>query len=369
MIIAMAMTILILGLVVPFFVSNARVMSSQSRRMDALQNARFATSSIDRDLRVAGSGVVSSQPLIVQADSMAVTFNVDLVSRSQSDAGAVYYDPDADAGGVSVMLPSGSIVLPRSSRSYPDTTYKQNGGAPSTAETISFWVAPDTAPDGGGLNALYRRVNNLPATVVARGLMNSAASPVFRYYKADTIGRLVEIPKSLLPIFHTAKIHGSPADSQYSALTDSIRLVRLSFSAKSVDREGKTTIKTVETGVRIMNAGLLHHSTCGEPPIFSSAVDPSVDNTDPPAKVNLSWSRSSDEVSGEKDIERYAVFRRRAATLEFGEPIASVPAGNASYIFTDTDVASGDQWVYGIAAEDCSGQLSSIRSTATVVIP
>lgn len=369
MIISMTLTVGILGFVVPFFISNVRTMASHSRRMDAFQNARFAASTIDRELRVAGSGVVSSQPLIVQADSMSITFNVDLVSRSATDAGAVYYDPDADAGGVSVLLPATAVTLPRSARTYPDTSYTQMGGAPSTAETISYWVEPDTAADAGGLSALYRRVNNLPATLVARGLVIVPGTPVFRYFRADTIGRLVEIPRTTLPIYHTAKIHGSLSDTLLSALTDSIRLVRLSFSARSTDRQGRVSTRTIETAVRIMNSGLLHFSTCGETPIFSSAVTATIDNSTPPAVVVLSWSRSVDEGTGEKDVERYAVFRRRSTVADFSEPIASVPAGNTSYQFTDSDVESGDQWVYGVAAEDCSGQLSPILTTITVTVP
>lgn len=365
----MSLTVLILGMVVPFFMANVRAMGAQARKMDALQNARFAASTIDRELRVAGAGVVGGQPLIVQADSMAITFNVDLVSRSPSDVAAVYFDPDADANGVSALLPEASIVLPRTAWRYPDTSYNQAGGAPSTAETISYWVAPDTAIDSEGLNALYRRVNNLGSTIVARGLLVSAGNPVFRYFKADTIGRLVEIAGAVLPIYHSAKIHGSSADSAQSALTDSIRFVRLRFSSRSVDREGKTTIRTVETGVRIMNAGLLHHSTCGEPPLPSSSVTLTVDNSVPPAVVRIAWQSSADERTGEKDVVRYAVYRRRSAVPEFAEPLASVPAGNAAYSFVDSDVKTGESWVYGVSAEDCSGQLSSIQASVPAVIP
>ena len=52
-------------------------------RDDAAQNARYGVSMIDRELRVAGVGVVDPKPLIVQAAPYAITFNVDLITRDQ----------------------------------------------------------------------------------------------------------------------------------------------------------------------------------------------------------------------------------------------------------------------------------------------
>ena len=80
---------------------------------------------------------------------------------------------------------------------YPDSNYSQAAGAPSEAETISFWVALDPDPSANGTYALFRRVNALPPTVVAKALVLPTGEPAFRYFKADTLGQLVEIPQSI----------------------------------------------------------------------------------------------------------------------------------------------------------------------------
>lgn len=369
MIVAMSILGLVLGLTVPFFRNEMISFEKHAGRLDAQQNARYGISTIDRELRIAGVGVVDAQPLIVQAAANAITFNVDLVSGSPTDVAAAYYDPDAPDAEVVALGRSRRITLPLSLFAYPDTDYTQQGGAPSNAETISYWVAPDPAPQPGfqGTQILYRRVNNGTPVIIAQGLVLHSGEPVFRYFKADTLGAPVEIPSAALPIYHTAPIHNSLRDSAASALTDSIRIVRVHLNAIYVDRDGKTVERTAETGIRIMNAGLLHHSTCGESPIFGAGVTGavSVDSL----SVVLNWSRAFDEYSGERDVEMYAVYRKAPTDPAFGEPLASIAAGALNYSFTDTQVSSGDQWIYGVAAMDCSGQASPISITGTFTIP
>jgi hypothetical protein len=211
-------------------------------------------------------------------------------------------------------------------------------------------------------------VNALPATVVAKALVLPANEPVFRYFKADTLGQLLEIPQAQLPLYHSAAIHNSKADSAKSALTDSIRVVRVRLTGQVTDRKGVKNARPVETGVRIMNAGLLHFHTCGDPPIFTSAVV-ATPQTVPTTRVVITWASSVDQSAGEKDVEQYSIYRRSNSTLLFSEPIASIPSGSPNYSFTDTQVTSGDQLVYGIAAVDCGGQSSAVSSAPLVIVP
>lgn len=364
----MALMGLVLGLTVPLFRTQLKLFEKQAGRQDAQQNARFGVSMIDRELRTAGVGLPEPQPMIVQAGKYAITFNSDLVSRVQTDIGAVYYNPDVSASQVTALLPASRINLPISGTGYPDTTYTQAGGAPSEAETISFWVAADPDPAAGGLSALFRRVNDGPVSVVAKAIKLNAGEPVFRYFKSDTLGQPVEISQSLLPLTHSAKIHGSKADTLWSALTDSIRIVRVRINGVYIDRAGKQLTRTIDTGVRIMNSGLLRFQTCGEPPLFSSILTATA-TTDPTSEVVLSWTKSGDETTGEKDVENYAIYRRRVDDAAFSEPFASVPAGLSSYSFTDTQVASGEAWVYAVSAQDCDGQSSPMSLSSTVTIP
>jgi hypothetical protein len=84
--------------------------------------------------------------------------------------------------------------------------------------------------------------------------------------------------------------------------------------------------------------------------------------------VTITWSKSGDDGTGEKDIERYAIFRRPSTSAAFGDPISSVPAGAASYGFVDTAVLAGASYVYGIAAQDCTPLLSGVSSSASVTV-
>jgi prepilin-type N-terminal cleavage/methylation domain-containing protein len=368
MLVSITLLAIVLGLTVPFFRVQVQAFGGISGRDDAHQNARYGVATIDRELRVAGVGVVDPQPLVVQAAPNAITFNVDLVSRDINDKGAAYYDPDIDPNAAASLRNGSKITLPLSGIQYPDSNYLQNAGAVSEAETVSFWVAPDPDPAAGGTYALFRRVNNLPPTVVAKALVLPPNEPVFRYFKADTLGQLIEIPQNMLPIYHTAAIHNSKADTAKSALTDSIRVVRVRLSGQYTDRKGIKNVRPVETGVRIMNAGLLHFHTCGDPPIFGQGVNVVATNN-PAPRVTVSWNASVDQSAGEKDVEQYSIYRRSVTSPSFSEPIASVPAGNPNYQYIDTQVQSGDQWVYGVAAVDCGGQSSAVSSSLVVVVP
>jgi prepilin-type N-terminal cleavage/methylation domain-containing protein len=366
LLIATMVVAIALALTVPFFRVQVQAFGNVAGRDDAHQNARFGVSMIDRELRIAGVGVVDQQPLILQAAPNAITFNVDLVSRSATDAAAAYYDPDEDPAAVSALRNTSKIALPLSAFQYPDSNYTQAQGLPSAAETISFWVAPD--PIASGSNILYRRVNNLPPTIVAKAISLPANQPVFRYFKADTLGQLIEIPQSQLPLYHSAPIHNSKADSSKSALTDSIRVVRVRLTGVYTDRAGKNLSRPTETSVRIMNAGLLHFSSCGDAPIFSSAVTAAT-STVPSPRIIVSWTSSVDQSAGEKDVEQYSIYRRKDTDLAFTEPLASIPSGTPTYQFTDTQVASGEKWVYGVAARDCGGQSSAVMTTNVVTMP
>ena len=369
LVIAIMLIGITLGLTVPFFRTQVQAFGNTSGRDDAAQNARYGVSMIDRELRVAGIGVVDAQPMIVQAASNAITFNVDLVSRLQSDPAAAYYDPDEDPGAVVSLPRTSRITLPLSGFQYPDSNYSQAAGEPSAAETVSFWVAPDPDPMAKGTSILYRRVNDVAPTIVAKSITVVPGEPVFRYFKADTLGQLVEIPQSSLPIYHSAPIHNSKADTLTSALTDSIRVVRVRLTGVYVDRAGKKLNRPIETGIRIMNAGLLHFATCGDPPIFTSAVTALANTNASAPKVVVGWTSSVDQTAGEKDVEQYSIYRRKDTDLAFTEPLASIPSGASTYSFTDTQVASGDRWVYGVAARDCGGQSSAVMTSPLVVVP
>ena len=78
MMMAILLTMLVFAITIPFFRMQTKALDGGAGRLDALQNARYAQSAIDRELRLAGGA--PGQPIIVQAAPFAVTFNVDLVT-------------------------------------------------------------------------------------------------------------------------------------------------------------------------------------------------------------------------------------------------------------------------------------------------
>jgi prepilin-type N-terminal cleavage/methylation domain-containing protein len=373
--ISLILLAILTGAAVQYMRKQTGLVNRETARMDAMQNAQFSASQIERELREAGAGVADAQPMLVQVDSEAMTFNANMVSVDTGDVRAVYQIRDADTNAARAMFKTERAPLPNSSpvRGYPDTTYTAASGVPSGAETISYFLRPDSTTTRTDDYLLFRRVNALPPTLVARSIVRILARdtmPFFTYYKSDTLNRLTPISRAQLPLYH-GMIHGAVDDTGKYALTDSIRAVRVHFLTAARDpRTGADALRTVETMVRLMNSGLLVRNSCGQPPYpgGTPVVVSNVAGATP--KVTITWTKSSDDNAGEKDIERYAIFRRLSSGTAFGDPITSIPGQlAASYSFTDFAVVQGQTYVYGVAAQDCTPALSSVVSSVAITIP
>jgi hypothetical protein len=218
-------------------------------------------------------------------------------------------------------------------------------------------------------------VNARPARIVAKGIIyGGATDTVFQYMKSDTLGVLTPISPASLPLTHSAVVHGSQADAGTAALIDSIRQVNVQFTTVYHDaRTNADTFRRLQLTIHLMNAGLIHHSTCGNQPISVTSPTATVfaanGGTIPQTYVRLTWSPSVDDGGGERDVERYALYRRLTGATTFDQPFASVPGGSPSYTFQDTDIISGQSWIYGVAAQDCTPSSSAVSVTTSVVIP
>ncbi|MDQ2667413.1 MAG: prepilin-type N-terminal cleavage/methylation domain-containing protein [Gemmatimonadota bacterium] len=373
-IISMTLLMIITGAAVQFLRKQTGLVTRETSRMDAMQNAQFAGSQIERELREAGAGVADAQPMIVQLDSQALTFNANMVSVDTGDVRAVYQLRDADTNGTRAMLKSERVSLPNSVPAvfYPDTTYIAATGIESGAETISYFLRSDSTTTRTNDYLLFRRLNAQPASLIARGIVRDPRDtiPFFTYYKSDTLNRLRPILKSQLPLYH-GMTHGAANDTGRFALTDSIKAVRVHFMTATKDpRTGIDALRTVETTVRIMNSGLLDRSSCGQPPyptptptVLSSLLSAT------PKFVKVTWGGSTDDKGGEKDIERYAIFRKLSGAAAFGDPISSIPSSlSSTYTFTDYGVTAGETYVYGVAAQDCTPSLSPVTSSLAVTV-
>jgi type II secretory pathway pseudopilin PulG len=369
-IISMTLVMTIVALATRMLTQQTRMLSQQSGRLEAQQNAQFSLATLDREMRVAGIGVVDKQPIVVMAAAQAFTFNADLVSRVPGDPGTVYIDPDADSASTLVFQRADRTTLPLSNTYYPDSTYSQVGGVPSGAETISFWVSRDSTSPATNEYLLFRRVNAATPHVVARGIRINPTDTIFQYFKRDSTGASFAISPALLPLYHSAPIHGSKADTGQYALIDSITTVRVRMTTMYRDRNGVQIIRRIDMTIQLNNAGLIRSHDCGQPPLGVTPTGvAALDSVTGNPVIRVTWARSGDEIAGEQDVERYTVFRREPIQGVFTDPIASIPAGTATYSFTDNAVAHGDQWVYGVAAQDCTPASSAIGSTLTVIVP
>ena len=233
---------------------------------------------LERELRVAGVGVVDQQPLLVMAGHARLTFNADLVALDTGDIGSVYINPDADSASVDVLRHGAAHHAARHDVVLSETTYMASPGVPSNAETISYWLSRGFQSSCTNEYILWRRVNARPPRMVARGIVYNPAIRIFRYFKSG-LARDADA-RSLrrdLPIVHTATIHGTQADTGNSAMTDSVQQVRVQFTSIFHDPKSTTPrTRQLQATIKLMNAGLIHHATCGQPPIAPTAVTASL---------------------------------------------------------------------------------------------
>ena len=345
-------------------------------RLDAMQNLRYGIQNIDRELRVAGAGTVEVQPTLVYISSSVVTFNADLVSATANSPTAVYYNPDVDPNATNEATTAQRFTIPTTSVQYPDSTYRSSGGMISPAETITYYFTPDTSTVRTDDYVLMRQVNNSPANVVARNLLAFPGRPFFEWLKTDTAGNLQTVsataaaPYPALPWRHQAPIHGSLGDTiQFGAYIDSIRAVRVNIYATNGKSGAQEITRALVTTVRIPNAGLTKQRSCGDAPIFARTVTATFTGTGSVPVVRLTWTPAVDETGGERDIEKYVIYRRTVAAATFDDALQSIPAGQTSYTFDDSSVRNDSTYIFGVTALDCTPLESTAILSAAITIP
>jgi type II secretory pathway pseudopilin PulG len=364
--IMIAMTLLtILGAAaLTFFIKQTRAVTVTAGRLDAQQNVSFALDEIDHDLRVAGVGLGLRQPMIIEANPYAVTFNADLVTRdTTSVTAASYYDPNVPDSLALALTPAHQITLPYSGTIYPDSTYLQATGVLSNAETISYWVTLDSTTTRPDDYLLVRRVNSAAPSVVARGLVFPGGMPAFRYFiPGAAVNSRVELTAPTLPLYFREGVPGS------DTILAKVAEVRVQLEAVYKDPLGTDVYRSINEYIPLLNAGLLHISACGAPPQSPASITP----TAWPAhdSIDVAWPASGDETGGQKDVKSYSVYRRVGSSGPWGTPIYTTPAdGTTTYDWEDKTVPLGQAYQYAVVARDCTPALSAMMTAAGTVTP
>ena len=353
-----------------------RVLNAESRsftlgteRIAMYQNGRFALNELEKDLRTAGAGTPDAQPQMIYIADSVIAINANYWTNTAGDVEGVYYNPDAPDSAVAAMRITSKITIPYSGALYPDSNYL-NAGFNSAAETIIFYFERDTSTTRTDDFILYRKVNNLSPEIVSTNILRFGTTPFFQYFKLRTVAlsgvqSLDSVPNASLPWRHTVAIHLSVTDIGNPARIDSIRAVRVNFRVTNARSGTAERFRTLSRLIRLPNVGLVNYKTCGDPPLFS--VTPTLDWDTGTARVQ--FTASVDEAGGEKDVERYVIWRRLSTTTDWGDPYATLTSGTGPYTYRDAAVTSGLSYYYAVAAQDCTPTLSTVRSTNILTIP
>ncbi len=345
-----------------------RLFSNNASQADALQNLRFAMGQLEQNLPTTGLNLPTNQPFLVYADSEVIAFNADYVSNLAGDPFAVYVDTNLTVLQTRAVTRARRFTIPRSAVQYPDTNYTM-GGFNSPGETIIFYFEPDAGTTRTDDYVLFRQINDQAPDLLARNLFKRPGFTFFSYQRRivpNTGAPYFEaVPNSQLPMRHSRPLHLAVNDTGTFSRIDSVRAVTVNFMA-SDNRGARERFFTATRTITLPNAGLLMKKTCGDEPIAVATPVITPELIDGVSSMRIEWNASADEGGGERDVERYLIYRSVNGVLET-DPFVSVPAGLANYAYTDSGVTTGNTYRYTILAQDCTPSVSNPSQSNTEV--
>jgi hypothetical protein len=369
MMIALIVFSVVLATSLGFISKQSKGFDKSAMDMGMLQNLSFANQLLDQELRLAGANAPYKQPAVIYAGTDAFIYNADYASNTDS-LYAVYYNPGLPSGQVSALQAADKFALPGTSPSfsYPDSNYfaAGGGGVNSAAETIVWFFQLDASTADANDYVLLRQVNDSPPETVIRNVYKTTGKQFFRYYykripaSGTGTATLDSVPSTWMPVKHSVPIHGAVADTGVAARVDSLALVELNFTVTNGQTGTSQRSRAINFMVPLPNNGIKQVTSCGGPPIFTSAIAATWVPVSGDWELRLTWTPSLDENGGERDVTGYVIWRRPLGATVWGNPIASVPAGVSSPVYADT-VTSGTvpAYQYAVAAQDCSPSLST----------
>jgi len=383
LLVAAVVTAVIFMVGIPLLGSQSRAVAATAGRLDAAQTARYAQNAIDRELRMVGVNTLGTQPMLVQAGPFAVTFNADLSTRDAQDMWSIYYDADADSTTTLALQPAG-MALPVSGFVYPSVPELDKDGLPGRAETISFWVSADSSSARPNEYVLFRAVNRSTPTVVATGLYIPNGQPFFKYLWAkDSTGVIDTVPAAYQPLLHSTPLHGTLADTgetaTLAARIDRVRSVIVTAQGQFKDPVPNAPLgrRLVRSRTALINMTMLNRPSCGLSPSPVVAGAFLVNVSGQPDHIHVLWTRATDDGSGERDIDRYLIFRS-VDGVAYGDPLDEIASTNGAgaYAWDDYDVKrnapsypGSNTFAYAIVVQDCQPQVSTPAATSTITVP
>jgi prepilin-type N-terminal cleavage/methylation domain-containing protein len=379
LLLALVVLSIVMGATISTLRSQVRAFRVGGERLELSQNLRYAVSTVDRVLRTTGAGVANQQPMFLYGGNDIVAFNANYTNNMQ-DFCAVNVNPDAPVGSFEILPQAAAYTFPNTAFLYPSMNYVAGACA---AETILFYLRPDSSTADPTDFVLMQKVNAMPADLVAKNIFAYPGRAFFQYFVHP---RTLLVPPAArdslviagaagsgiaLPIRHSVAVHGSPADSALdpsnSYLADSVKAVRINVRVSNGLTGVDQRIRDVSTVVSLPNNGLVQLKECGTNPLLNGVVTAVPNAVGSPPAVMLQWPASFDEAGGETDVNQYNVYRRRLVDPAFGSSLITLPAGQpAPYTFVDNGVLAGVDYVYAVAAQDCTPSESGRLVSAAV---
>jgi prepilin-type N-terminal cleavage/methylation domain-containing protein len=369
---------LVMGSTVGFFRSQNQSFLNASQRLDALQNARFAISQVERELRTLGAGVAGQQPMLVYGNANVIAFNTDYVENDTTDfRWAVYFNPNVTNTAAQGWLQTDAGTIPNSSPAftYPPVTYRQGNGAVSPAETHMFWLQLDASTTRADDYILWERTNNETAELVSRNVLQMGSKPFFEYFLARKLASgadtLMLTPSGNLPLIRiplTGAMTGT--DSANATRPDSIQAVRMNFRITNGLTGTSERLRDVSTVVALPNNGMPSASICGRSPFPAGTLSAVQDTIPGSGRIILSWGASPDQEAGELDVWQYVIYRKLSGAPLWEDPIMNLnkTVGAATYSQDIGGNTSGVTYDFAVSAQDCTPAMSTMVQ-ASVMAP
>lgn len=357
-IVAMALTMVVFAITLPFVRAQTRALGSTAGRLDADQIARYAQRAIDRELRLATSD--PGQPLLVYAGPMGISFTANLLARDTLDPAALDVDATADSAITEGWRLANAANIPLTSTTFPTEAYVDADGNASRNETIHYFLHPDPVWGRTDVYTLYRRVNAADSVPLVGSIHVPADSAFFSYFTAsgDT---LAQVAAASLPMLWT------------NAALANVRAVGMRSSGIYKGKIDTTdVVRTVRWRTVLPNAAVAAVANCGAAPAAPTGLGQSkqTGTGSNSYHVRVTWTGSSDDASGATDVTHYVVWIRYNSNPVTWMRVAAVPARRVSgYRYDHYLPTLNGQVRYGVSAVDCGGATSTTAETNPVNLP
>ena len=374
LLIGITMTAAVMGAGFSLFRSQSRFFDTNQQRYDMMQNSRGALEEAQRVIRTMGAGVPNSQPVLVYGDGNVLSFNTDFIEQDTVDTRwAAYFNAEAPTAETISWDVSNAANIAGTTYNYPPSNYLLGSGDPSPAETYTFYFAADASTSRSDDYILWQRVNNGTDVMVARNILaHPSGKPFFEYLAQRTLttgDTLITVPNGNLPLERTI-VTASTIDTAAATRPDSVRAVRLNLRFTNGQTGTAERFRDVQTTIQVPNNGIPIPTICGRNPLAPTSLT-AVDAPAGSGKLQITWGKSVDQDAGEQDVLQYILYRKLQGATSWADPLVIIKrtANQATYTQLITGNVIGTGYTFGVAAQDCTPNESSITTVNVTPSP